>query len=820
MQVESIPNEALKTGAMCVTNSPDQNSPPVWKSCLLAVVVISSFLLGSGRDTWSLGVVCCLMGGAVILCPPTHRLPHWASFSILVFAFIPLVGLLPSAWFGLQAPWRVVLRESWTIFLPGTVSPDPRATFESWLVVVCGMIWLWDCLSRRHSESGRRWCIYILATGGVIVAAASWVDYYMITIPWWPRLGVAEGNGFGPFANRNHTSSLNAIACILCAASAYDAYRRRSILGWFFAVAFWIPLTTILVNTSRGGILLLFLGLVTWVTTAAMKQGFVRKAAVGSAVLLVAASLVFVSGSRLSDRLRSLMLEDKVSAMNSSLRLNLARETLNSVAQHPWIGHGFDAFGSIFPMMTSMKVSDVRFAHPESDVLLLLFEGGLLALLPCVVFLIGFSRFMVAWTRSTGKDCSPDRASRRLMQAAAICAGMALLHSIFDVPNHVVGYGMHTALLLGLAIQPRRLNEKCGSLQRGLFRFSGLGIMALGVMWIGIGFKVWTPNVSSSVPVLREQAVNQSKQGRYREALIIIDRAIWLSPLDYRLYYQRAQLLLRLRQRHERALLDFGRSRALEPNFANICYEEGKYWLSFRPELAIIPWRDCLRRHPEGSDSLHGAYRSMSEMASIYPELGPPLWSMATSSHMQLLFLGAMTSQSVWREYLAKFLHDHPNLDELEPQHQRALMIDWYGKGDRVELMKLLEGNPRMVPHGWWLLARMKASAGEYEQAVRLAIRFIKRPSRPTLVDSSDSVRLERAFLFNPSDVRPGVELFHVQRASGDLKAAEITAKKVNALPDCPPYMRLELAIIYVELRDFRRAWEMVEMAMEGMADG
>ncbi len=808
-----------RKSAPAAEEMPALATPPPWRVLLLAGIVIVSFLLGSGRDTWALGASVCLIGLGVVCAPPVFRLPRVAAFSLLAFGLLPLVGLLPASWLGISDGWRDKLWETWGLAVSPTVSPDPRATFESWLVVAAMVTWLWACLGQGASVSGRRLAIYTLAVGGAVISLAALYDFYVQAIPWWPRTGFGASEGFGPFSNRNHASSLAAISTVLCAASAYDAWRRRSSLVWVFALLLWAPLVSIFLNTSRGGLLLLFIGAAVWLTSSTMNKGLFRKVVVGASVFLVVVSIAFVSTGRLGGRLRSLIQEEKVSPLTSSLRVDLAAETLSVVADRPWVGQGFDSFVPVFPLVSDLDLPDLRLLHPESDLLLLLFEGGLLGLLPCVVLLVWFARSTCPWRHSTAsREPSLERADRRLRHAAAIGAGMALLHSIFDVPNHLVGYAMHTALLMGLAVRPASLHALGGLIQRGAFTLAGLGAAAVGVLWLGTGLRQWTPDLPTSVPFLRERVVDETRHGRYREALPLVDRMIWLAPLDYRYYYLRAQVLLQLRQRPGRALRDFGRSRALEPNYAMNCFEEGVYWLGFVPELAIIPWRECLRRQHD-PDVSSRFYSPMCEKAQTYPEILPALWTLAENAGMRVTFLSHLRPANGWQDYLTKFLALYPRLETVEPGHLHVLLILWNNNGDRPALFKLLEEHPRLQSQGWRILAQEMARNGRYDDALALAAKYLKRQSRAALSGPSDIARLERAFLFHPADPRPGVELYHAQRAAGNLAGARVTAEKVAALPDAPPYMKLELAFLYLDLKDPRRAWDHMQQAMESMPE-
>lgn len=788
---------------------------PLWKPALLATIVVMVVFFGAGRQMWSLGLAMSLAGLAALFSPPALRLPGVPWIALMSAGLAPLAGLLPVSWAGGMPSWRTSLVYDWGIRIPSTISPDPQATVESWLVVAVMILWAWLCLGQGFSRVALRLALSILALGGAALAAASFFDLHVSSIPWWSRAGVTLGDGFGPFANRNHSSSLNAISAILCLSLALDGWRRRSHIWGVFALAFLLPAVAIFMNTSRGGLILFFLGLIVWAMTASSGKGWVRKVMLVVALFLVLFSVAFVSSGRLGGRLRDLASKGEGAVVESSLRLDLARETLRIGSDQPWVGSGFGTFNTVFSQVSHLKQGDLRFFHPESDVLMLFFEGGMAALLPCGVFLVWAAFSSGPWQRSGELGRSRDRSGRPLRQAAAIGAGMALTHAVFDIPHHGTGYAMHTLLLLGLAVRPQRLGSETGWLGAGFFRLAGVAAIALGILWAGIDWGKWKPDVSSSVLALRRQAKEQAGQGRYREALVSIDRAIWLGPLDYRLYYTRAQLLLQLRQNPERALLDFGRARVLEPHYAPLCFEEGEFWLSYVPDMAIIPWRECLRRLPRESELSRRYYGQMLSLLGPHPQLREPLWRLVESADMQIVFLSQTSPGDLWQQALQRFFESQPQLERLDPATLRHLFRMWHDLGDRTALAALLSANPRLQAYGWRTLAYEEARMGRYQEAVLVAARFLKRQEKPSWSETSNLSRLERAFVLNPSDPRPGVELYYAQRATGDLKAARATAEKVAALPNSPPYMKLELATLYAELKEDRLAWEMMEQAIQ-----
>ena len=74
---------------------------------------------------------------------------------------------------------------------------------------------------------------------------------------------------------------------------------------------------------------------------------------------------------------------------------------------------------------------------------------------------------------------------------------------------------------------------------------------------------------------------------------------------------------------------------------------------------------------------------------------------------------------------------------------------------------------------------------------------------------------MERALLYNPTDVRSGIDLFQAQKTHGDIDGALRTLEKVAAFPNAPAYVRQEIATLYMMKQDFRRAWENLREAMQ-----
>ncbi|HYF35690.1 MAG TPA: O-antigen ligase family protein [Prosthecobacter sp.] len=750
------------------------------------------------------------MGFSLIVVTPRQRLPKIGVAALFVLASAPLAALLPAEWLGGMPEWRTRLVSEWSLHLGKAVTPQPAVTIEAWLVMICGLFWLWGCLGQGFNESQRRLAMRCLTLGGGLFAGLSMLEHWNhIEISWWPRDERSWGGGFGPFANRNHISSLCAVTAVLAAAVAHDSFRRRS--RWWIAalLAFGACLGAILVNTSRGGLLLFFVGMTLWLATSAMHRGFIRNAAIWVSIIIATGSIVLVSGGNLSQRLKSgIRLEN----LGADFRVLLFRDAIRMTADAPVTGTGLGNFSAVFPQTTTMDQPALRFLHPESDVLWFLVEGGLLSFVP-LLFLAGWLTTMSGPWRSRGEKRS--RADRRLRRAAGVAALVAMLHSFVDVPMHGIAYFMVAGLLIGLAVRPASLGAAGGWVHRWAFRLGGLVVGGLGICWIGIAQDRLEPPVASTARQLHRQALKKTRDRQPAAAMVLVERALKLTPLEYGLHHMRAQLRLQLGQSSQRALHDFGLARAIEPNVANFCYWEGSYWLAYDPILATVPWREWVRRSRGRAESLWGGYRQMVLDAEPFPEVISTLRQMAVTPAMKLIFLMAAKPGPEWQKCLDQLLAEQPNLEVFDAEQSQHLFAVWDRVGDRQALISALESHPAWQVHGWRILAGEYVRRGDFQKAYQIAAKHQPQRVRPPPVSGASIETLRRELVLKPNDPRPGIELFYALQAKGEREEALYALQKVSQMPSAPVYVKQELAALLAEKGDYRGAWEWLMAAAD-----
>lgn len=74
--------------------------------------------------------------------------------------------------------------------------------------------------------------------------------------------------------------------------------------------------------------------------------------------------------------------------------------------------------------------------------------------------------------------------------------------------------------------------------------------------------------------------------------------------------------------------------------------------------------------------------------------------------------------------------------------------------------------------------------------------------------------QLERRFAMNPADLSLGVDLFRALRQASRTSEARRILDRLLALPQPPPYLRRELAVMQAEQGEFEAAYETMKMAI------
>jgi len=465
--------------------------------------------------------------------------------------------------------WRPAI-EAAGIRLSSTLSPQPAVSLEAWILLFAGIAWGGWLVAQPWDGPSRRIAASVFAGGVAILAAvALGACRFGVRVPGW-----LDERGFGPFPNRNHTGHVLALGAVMALGCAGDAMRRKKwpvALPW--AAAAGVIIMALVVNYSRGGMLMFFGAMVFWSVLTAWRRRSPKVLALGGSALLALFSFLILKGGPLAARFSG------GPDSQVSFRERIWKDALALIHGNPWCGVGLGNFAALFPFFRHASVIQQGVLHPESDWLWLVSEAGWLAAIFVALLVIV----------SLHGALKSESGSLRRLRGAALAAGVAAgVHSLIDVPGHRIGSVFAALLVLVLA----GWEARPAVVQRGasvIWRVLG-SILVVAAGWL------YTTRDFQRLPVVADGFL---QSGRFAEAEVTATRALARAPLEWRLYFTRAEARA-CRGHMLEAIADFRRARLLEPTYAGVPLEEGRFWVSgatvSAPALALSAWTDALQR--------------------------------------------------------------------------------------------------------------------------------------------------------------------------------------------------------------------------------
>src|SRR5205809_2806149 len=590
-----------------------KGTPGPFPEAFLALLPVLACFLGGATQKWGEGIVVALLGIYLLARPPRFSLGLPSNLVLLALVLLAGTAFLPANWF-YQPNWRATYINDFGIALPNTLSLQPWITGTSFISFLAGLTWLYVVCSERLGLREVRSALRLFAAGITALAAICILFWLAKTAP---PLWHNERN-FGPFPNRNQTGNLFGLTAIIILACGQDDLRKGRKRWILWIVALVLIVATIILDSSRSGIVILVAGSVFWLGAFAFQQRSPSRLALGvSFLLLLLTALLLFSGQRFE----RFHLRDLSSVgISTDFRWRISHDTFRLIRDSPWCGIGFGNFESIFAIFRDASLSNQRAMHPESDWLWLWAELGWPAV---VLILIGIALFF-------SRVFPLREGTNQLYRLAALIAALLFaIHGIVDVSGHRVGTAFAAIFLLGLSLH-RPLSLKTSQWMSILFRFVGLILLVLGLSLVvavcGENLLPGSVGVSSA----KQLSAVADRDLNFGETIALTTRALRWAPLDWQLYLARADAEVKLKQ-PTNAVDDFRRARFLEPISYEVPLAEGNAWLPYRPILTVTAWREALRRagplRPE-------VYASMLSDASLRsPEVSRVLEAIGLSEH-------------------------------------------------------------------------------------------------------------------------------------------------------------------------------------------
>lgn len=574
-----------------------------WKSWLVGLFLFVGIFLGPAAWT-AQHAIFFAVAGLIVIAGGVPRISRRMCWLVGIFILCLLTAFLPASLFP-TPEWRKELAGLGI----GNGSQVLQSGMAMEMVIVFALtilVGLW--LSGRRVSSETLKHLALAFTIGVAgYALLSW----LLREP----LGQMRGRDhFGFFPNRNHSATYLVMGGISGLGCFMQAVREKRSLA---AIAAAVALVVILVglifwSESRAGIVLLVVGMAAYAVFAGSQVVGNQTAKALGLVALLGAGLFAVGSSEVKERLVSTITRSSTDdSSNADFRIPTWLDTLTMIRDAPLSGVGAGQFRFIFPQYRDRTALE-QFAdsyHPESDWLWIAAESGIPAAI-ALLLLVGIATFISARKLKEGRG--------RAVRAACLVAALVIpLHGFFDVPGHRVILAWTGCWLYALSLPPLEGQASAVIPWSRWLPWKSLGLASLlagvflgGVAWFGVK----PPAVVSADHALKEGELLLRKDEKMRAeahargdtkyappeaedpfeiAYQLLGDAAARTPLERRLYRDRASFALHLDDRDAEIDRLFAIERALAPGRIDVPVRQGTLWAPIDPERSKVLWTEA-----------------------------------------------------------------------------------------------------------------------------------------------------------------------------------------------------------------------------------
>jgi hypothetical protein len=687
---------------------------PEWGPVLVLAAAAAAVMLCGTMPQGAMGVFLGTAGCVLVVRRVRRTLPPGLWLAGGLWLASAGLALLPAAWFPRPA-WRDQLADSGLFGPLDRVSVVPEETLF-WLAIMAATLAVAFYLLANPVPPGA--AAWVAAAAGVFCACYALLAMGADRFGW--KLAIDAGPTFGFLVNRNHVASLLVSGAVCGAGALAEGLGRRwplvALLGGFaLGGCAW---GILMESPSRGGVVALALGLGLWL----VGRGRWRLPLVVSAACLTLVAGGYVVGTDNPVSQRFSVSGDGgsgVAALGEDFRLKVYRDAVAMVADFPWTGSGSGSYRYLSPLYARESRVEARTIHPESDWLMVLIEGGWFALLAAFGLLAVVLRGVLPLRREPGWDA----------RWALICAALAVgLHGFVDVPFHRIELGWWVMGLGCVGLAPGVATGAApGCLMRSGFVVAGLGLGVFGgkLLWAEWGKGSALPPYA---PEREQQAIHALfLQGQTEPAY---DRAVAAAsrwPMDRVLRYQHGTMAIQFVDTDAEVDAAFRAERLLNPVNPQIAQDQGEAWSAVDLLRSADLWMEAGRRMAEidrraGRTEQAGlryyapAVARVKTVPAAMDRLRPGpddpaewhmIWAAASGDPaLALRELGA----------------DPEFLQRLTARQRAAFAGAWqeYGRGE--DLQAFLDDRPDWANDAWAARARLRARAGDHEEACRIVI--------------------------------------------------------------------------------------------------
>lgn len=681
------------------------------RNFLVLIIFLSVFLNGS-IEWWSRGVLYVFIGIYILFFSrPSKKIPKIVNFSALGFLFWSLLPVLPIKLF-FEKKWRATLVNDYQLELGNSISPQPFVSLEAWLCALVFYLWFITLLRKTWSIKD---LIYLIKSFTIVVSSIALLSCFFritnshISIWGWEEQVLSEDlNQFGPYSNFNHFATVLAIGSAFSVILFYlNLVKHRVIQASLYLIIGLPSIISLYLTGSKGGIVIFIVGiLIFFLGTASISKLKENETNKYGILKLVALPVIFLLFS-------CLILSKSDLSGGVKGRLDIYKDSGALITDHIFTGVGLGNFERVFPFYRNQYQNTDRVIHPESSLIWLTTETGLIGF--GLVFLILFvlvSSFLSNLRKETYRTC-------KYKLCALIGFFIIIIHSCFDIPAHIFSTASLALILISITLPDSRPSINSNRKNKAFFSsLIGIVPILIGSLFLLYQFSAFIYPGKASAKKL-SLATTAGSQVFPKEALNLIEKAILWEPLNYNFYIQRAQLKHRNRLSKKEVLDDFRIARTLEPSHPGIPQAEAQFWEKRDIKMAFPAWRTLIANDPARKfEYFRAPLKAYRKNQTLYPKVS----SLAHSDpELHSLFLKHLDQENLNRE-IKSIITSPKILNKFTTQDKMTFFNLWYARGD-LELYKKTQTSKDAALFNTSLLeAKVMAQEESYKEAVTTAL--------------------------------------------------------------------------------------------------
>ncbi|MFP4202722.1 MAG: O-antigen ligase family protein [Opitutales bacterium] len=691
--------------------------------------VLALMLLGGNEHPFTHGLALVLPGIAFLFAKPANkttgrllRVAAWALLAGVALAFLP-------DFYWPEQAWRTTAEGEMGLDLPAMLSVQPWISMESFLLLLGGIAWFFALSRWRLNAPGRRHIFFwICCMVGVLALIVIVGNLMGLRYP-----GAKGVPTFSFFSDHSQMEQLLALGGVAAFGFAMEGLRSRgpAYIAGFPAAG--LSLFALVTSSAGLGAALFFFGIFVWFVFAAWRTAIPAFHKIALPVLLLVFGVFLVSLGSLSERASNFFTEPH--ELNGPARLELYGDTLSMLADAPLSGFGLGNFSAVFPQYRELSSSPSPVEHPESSVLLLAAEGGLLATGLGVFFLCAY--FGVLRGAFSGRS-----GNLRILAWTVLLVFM--VGSIVDVTAHRPGTAYFAILFAALALpKPLAGPAKAGEKALGTRVFGGV-LAGCGILWMAGALFGFPTHSELALEKYGEQAAERRSEQDHENATAALDRLISVQPLNWEFHSRRAQIILEEKGDVEQAMAGFRRARFVEPVLGKAPLREGYALLFHAPKQAISAWREALLRETANKDLV---FSKMIRTAGARPDLMERMSGLSgLSQYYRLRFLLSLRGEMLNRE-LQKQNRNDPGFKAFDEAGRTHLVAAWIKRGDAEAAESFLQEHGASLKYSWWLRSLLKKERARFNEALTFLREKVPAAEIPAAEENAENLtRLRRRF--------------------------------------------------------------------------